>query len=54
VDPLEFDDEWVTPLDARERWDRANLRDLHGTYGDWLTAKVAKVFPHLTGAPEPN
>ncbi|MFM7685743.1 MAG: isopenicillin N synthase family dioxygenase [Actinomycetota bacterium] len=47
VRPLHFDDEWVTPLDSQQRWDRANLRDLTGTYGDWLGAKVAKVFPDL-------
>ena len=40
-------DSWVAPADADQRWDRANLRDLSGTYGDWLTAKVSKVFPQL-------
>lgn len=47
VQPLQFDDGWVTPLDSQQRWDRANLRDIGGTYGDWLGAKVAKVFPDL-------
>jgi hypothetical protein len=47
VRPLEFDDGWVTPLDSQQRWDRANLRDIDGTYGQWLGAKVAKVFPDL-------
>ncbi len=47
VEPLEFDDDWQVPLDAHARWDRGNLRDLHGSYGEWLGAKVAKVFPHL-------
>jgi hypothetical protein len=28
----------------------ANLREFSGTYGDWLTAKVSKVFPHLADA----
>ena len=37
-------------VDADRRWDRANLRDLDGTYGDWLIAKVSKVFPHLADA----
>jgi isopenicillin N synthase-like dioxygenase len=32
----------------RERWDRANVHELTGTYGDYLLAKVAKVFPALT------
>ena len=38
--------------DAIARWDRANLRELSGTYGEWLTAKVAKVFPDLYDAVE--
>ena len=47
IEAIDLDDGWVTPADADRRWDRANLRDLHGTYGDWLTAKVSKVFPDL-------
>ena len=47
VEPIAFDDQWEVPLDAAARWDRANLRDLGGTYGQWLGAKVAKVFPDL-------
>jgi isopenicillin N synthase-like dioxygenase len=47
IQPLTFDDGWVTPRDASERWDRANVRDISGTYGTWLSAKVAKVFPDL-------
>lgn len=33
--------------DAAERWDRASVHDFHGTYGEYLIAKVAKVFPQL-------
>ena len=47
VEPLAIDDGWVTPLDADARWDKADLRDLGGTYGQWLTAKVSRVFPDL-------
>ena len=47
VAPLEFDDGWRVPDDAASRWDRANLREVGGTYGTWLSAKVAKVFPDL-------
>ena len=47
IEPLEFDDDWQQPADADERWDRANLLDVHGTYGEWLRAKVARVFPDL-------
>jgi isopenicillin N synthase-like dioxygenase len=60
--PFFFDPSWdaeVTPLpldgapatdDAVRRWDGANLRAWEGTYGDYLTAKVAKVFPELFSA----
>ena len=48
VEPLAFDDVWQ-PSDApQERWDRANLTEVHGTYGECLGAKVAKVFPDLS------
>jgi isopenicillin N synthase-like dioxygenase len=47
IAPLDLDDGWVVPQDANDRWDRANVRDLGGTYGDWIAAKVAKVFPAL-------
>lgn len=30
-----------------ERWDGLDLRDVHGTYGDYLIGKVSKVFPEL-------
>ena len=33
--------------DTSERWDGANLDAFGGTYGDYLLAKVAKVFPDL-------
>jgi isopenicillin N synthase-like dioxygenase len=32
---------------GRRRWDGASPLAFDGTYGDYLTAKVAKVFPHL-------
>ena len=47
VTPIELDDGWIAPADADQRWDRANLRTLGGTYGEWLTAKVSQVFPTL-------
>jgi isopenicillin N synthase-like dioxygenase len=59
--PFFFDPSWdaeVRPLplageeppdDASTRWDGTSLRDLDGTYGAYLTAKVAKVFPDLAG-----
>jgi isopenicillin N synthase-like dioxygenase len=33
--------------DAGERWDRASVHGLQGTYGDYLRTKVSKVFPSL-------
>ena len=34
--------------DAPGRWDGANVHELSGTYGEYLLAKVSKVFPALT------
>jgi len=34
--------------DSAQRWDRANVHAFNGRYGDYLLAKVAKVFPQLT------
>ena len=34
---------------AGERWDGADVLAWEGTYGDYLTAKVSKVFPALFG-----
>ena len=55
--PLFLDPGWdeaVRPLPdtaalprRRERWDRTEPLAWDGTYGDYLTAKVAKVFPEL-------
>ncbi len=33
--------------DAAERWDRASVHTLRGTYGDYLLSKVSRVFPDL-------
>lgn len=58
--PLFVDPSWnatVTPLpdaafrdvpdDGRDRWDGQSVHAWDGVYGDYLTAKVAKVFPEL-------
>jgi isopenicillin N synthase-like dioxygenase len=37
------------PDDAGTRWDGSSVHQWSGTYGDYLTAKVARVFPHLAG-----
>ena len=33
--------------EAHERWDGANVHEWSGTYGDYLLAKVGRVFPEL-------
>jgi isopenicillin N synthase-like dioxygenase len=59
--PLFLDPSWdatVTPLpdaafhedDGSQRWDGQSVHAWDGVYGDYLTAKVAKVFPELAAA----
>ena len=47
-----------TPVPTSPRWDHDDPRAWEGTYGDYLTAKVAKVFPDLeraiAGGPGPR
>jgi isopenicillin N synthase-like dioxygenase len=65
--PLFVDPSWdatVTPLpetvfgdlpdDAAHRWDGQSVHAWDGVYGDYLTAKVAKVFPALAAALPPQ
>jgi hypothetical protein len=33
--------------DSSTRWDHASVHAFDGTYGDYLLAKVSKVFPEL-------
>jgi isopenicillin N synthase-like dioxygenase len=33
--------------DKHERWDEASVHEFRGTYGDYILAKVSKVFPEL-------
>jgi hypothetical protein len=33
--------------DAGRRWDRISVHGFEGTYGDYILAKVGKVFPEL-------
>jgi len=59
--PFFFDPNWnaavrpipgceITRDDRDERWDRASVHEWRGTYGDYLLAKVSKVFPELKRA----
>ncbi len=56
--PLFFDPSWDARVarlptaapatdDADARWDRANVHAFDGTWGDYLMAKIARVFPAL-------
>jgi isopenicillin N synthase-like dioxygenase len=56
--PLFFDPDFATRVqpvpcsgpgvdDSGRRWDGANLQAFEGTYGDYVTRKVGKVFPDL-------
>ena len=62
--PFFFDPSWdaeIVPVPgltvpdgpAPERWDGRSVFDHEGTYGDYLTAKVSAVFPHLWREVEP-
>ena len=44
-------DRAATAAGGRPRWDGASPLAFTGTYGEYLTAKVAKVFPHLSAEP---
>ena len=42
------------PQSAGERWDGADVHTVSGTYGDYLMAKVGRVFPGLRSAVLPG
>jgi len=37
----------LSSADRADRWDQASVHDFEGTYGDYILAKVSKVFPQL-------
>jgi isopenicillin N synthase-like dioxygenase len=43
-------DHGLVEQDREQRWDGASVHVFEGTYGDYLMAKVAKVFPQLGGS----
>jgi isopenicillin N synthase-like dioxygenase len=47
VRPLPLADGQVDDQTDTARWDSTSVFDFDGTYGDYLTAKVARVFPAL-------
>jgi isopenicillin N synthase-like dioxygenase len=42
-------DDALVEQDRQRRWDGASVHVFEGTYGDYLMAKVSRVFPHLFG-----
>jgi isopenicillin N synthase-like dioxygenase len=47
IAPIVTADPNVVRDDRDRRWDHASVHEFEGTYGDYLLAKVAKVFPQL-------
>jgi hypothetical protein len=47
VRPIDLPGREVPPDDRADRWDHASVHAFEGTYGDYLPAKVGKVFPEL-------
>ena len=47
IQPIARPDASAVASDCEERWDHASVHDFGGTYGEYVLAKVAKVFPHL-------
>jgi isopenicillin N synthase-like dioxygenase len=47
IEPIDLRGAPSPPDDREERWDKASVHDFHGTYGDYILGKVAKVFPEL-------
>ena len=47
IAPIVTADAALVADDRGERWDRASVHEFEGTYGDYLLAKVSKVFPQL-------
>src|SRR5215471_7474924 len=50
VQPIDLAGQNLLPDDRDERWDKASVHAFEGTYGDYLLAKVGKVFPQLRAA----
>lgn len=47
IQPIVTPDAARRAADRGERWDQASVHDFEGTYGDYVLAKVSKVFPQL-------
>ena len=47
VQPIDIPGRAAPTGEAAARWDRENVHEFEGTYGDYLLRKVSKVFPQL-------
>ena len=47
IKPVVMQDQASVQDDRDRRWDHASVHEFSGTYGDYLLAKVSKVFPEL-------
>jgi len=47
IHPIDLTEDEAPPDDRHERWDHASVHAFEGTYGEYLLAKVGKVFPAL-------
>ena len=47
IKPIVAADPTLATDDRAERWDHASVHEFEGTYGDYILAKVSKVFPQL-------
>ena len=47
ISPIVTPDAARVSNDHAERWDHASVHEFEGTYGDYVLAKVSKVFPQL-------
>lgn len=48
IEPIPGYGDRADPSDVEGRWDQASVHAFEGTYGDYLLAKVSKVFPALS------
>ena len=50
INPVVKADATLATDDGGARWDHASVHEFEGTYGDYILAKVSKVFPQLRRA----
>lgn len=48
IKPIEFVNSATLRDNGSDRWDKANVHEFCGTYGEYVLSKVSKVFPELS------